>query len=79
MKAVTGTLRFDGNSDAIVLENASLGDETMTVKVEDDQIIGVDVNPEHDRAFALEVTAINEDDIQLQVSPSLNIQVNLDV
>ena len=45
---IGGSLIFDGTEDAIRLENAHLGNETLSVFVDDDQIIGVTLNPDNE-------------------------------
>jgi hypothetical protein len=79
LKAVSGALVFDGNTDTIELQNASLGDETMTIKVDEDQIIGVDVNPDNGHAFTLSMNSSAADNMRFEVSPLIDIRVALNL
>jgi hypothetical protein len=79
LKAVSGALVFDGNTDTIELQNASLGDEAMTIKVEETQIIGVDVNPDNGRAFTLSMNSSAADNMRFEVSPLIDIRVALNL
>lgn len=79
LKAVSGALVFDGNTDTIELQNASLGDETMTIKVDEEQIIGVDVNPDNGRAFTLRMNSSAADNMRFEVSPLIDIRVALNL
>jgi hypothetical protein len=76
-KAISGRLRLDGNAETIELLDATLGDETMTIKVAGDQIIGVDLNPEDGRAVSLSVSGSEGGDLQLQLTPVLDVRVAL--
>ena len=77
IKAVEGQLRFDGNADTLALQNATLGDETMTIRVNGDQIIGVDLNPEDGRAVSLTISSAEGDNIKFQLAPLLDVHVAL--
>jgi hypothetical protein len=77
LKAVAGRLRFDGNADTIELQDATLGDETMTIKVKDDQIIGVDLNPEDGRAVSLMMSSAEGGNVKFQLTPALDVRVAL--
>lgn len=79
LKAVSGALVFDGNTDTIELRNASLGDETMTIKVDEDQIIAVDVNPDNGRAFTLSMNSSAADNMRFEISPLIDIRVALNL
>jgi hypothetical protein len=76
-KAVAGSLKFDVNEDTIELKDATLGDETMSIIVGDHQVVGVDLNPESGRSFSMLVSSENENNLSLQVSPTLDVRVAL--
>jgi hypothetical protein len=79
LKAITGHLRFDFKYDILDVEGASLGDETMSVSVEDDQIIGVDLNADHERQINLRLTGSDGGGLEFQVTPLLNLHIALNI
>jgi len=79
LQAITGQLRFDAEQDLLYIDEASLGDETMSVKVEDDQIIGVDLNADTERRINLRLAGGDNGGLSFQVSPLLNLQVALNL
>ena len=67
-----------GSDDTVSVTNAGLGDSTTTVSYDGQQIIGLDLNPNHGRRFDLSVTSL-EDIVELAVDPALVLQVALDL
>lgn len=77
IKAIGGGLVFDGDTDTLSLNDVTLGDETLTVHVEDDPIIGVDLNPDDGRVLNLSLSSAGDDDLRIQMSPLLDVRVAL--
>ena len=75
LPAFHGSLAFDGAQDTVFLSDAGIGDRTTDVNVDGNRIIGVDVNPLDGRRFDMVLTAPSEGDIQVTVSPVLDVQV----
>jgi hypothetical protein len=71
---ITGGIDFQGSENVIVLSNAGLGDATMTVTVNGDQIFGVDVNPDDGRTFGLRLAAQPNEHVRLELTPKLAVQ-----
>ena len=77
VKALGGHMVYDGTTDALSLNNLTLGDETLAVSVEEDQIIGVDLNANDQRTVSASLSAAGDDDLEIQVMPLLDLQVAL--
>lgn len=67
---------YDGANDVITLENLGLGDSTTTFAVDDQQVVGVDVNATHSRRFDMTVRAV-EGGVELGVSPAFDLAIEL--
>jgi opacity protein-like surface antigen len=75
---LNGSLKFDGNEDALSFKGIGLGDVSTTVKFEGDTVMKLDVNPEDDRRFDLNVVAGAEgEDATITFSPTLDLRVLL--
>ena len=77
MQALSGSLRFDVNEQTVELQEVTLGDETMTIHVEDAPIIAVDLNPENDRELNVQLSGSDDGHLALQISPLLDVSVAL--
>jgi hypothetical protein len=71
-------LTSGSDDDTIALTNAGLGDSTTTVTYDGQQIIGLDLNPNHGRRLDISLTSL-EDMLELAVDPALVLQVALDM
>jgi len=67
---------YDGANDVITLENLGLGDSTTTFAVDDQQVVGVDVNATHNRRFDMTVRAV-EGGVEVGVSPAFDLAIEL--
>ena len=72
---VTGTIAYTATDDAFVLTNLGLGDRTMNIKVDDDTIVSIDVNPEQDRRLDFTFDAPAEHDLGLAFSTDFEAHV----
>jgi hypothetical protein len=72
---VSGTIAYAASDDAYRLTEMGLGGETMTVMVDDGQIVGVDVNPDNGRTMDLVFAAPGEHDIGFTFSPDFETRV----
>ena len=75
--AIGGSLLYDGSEDAIRLDNAHLGNETLTVLVDNDQIIGVTLNPDNEGVVSASIIHSGPENFEASVTPSLDISVAL--
>jgi len=72
---LNASLTFDGNTDAITIENVGLGDVTSTVMHDGDEILALDVNPDDDRRFDVTVESTGDSSGTLAFSPTLDVSL----
>ena len=77
MEAISGGLIFDANEHTVELKEMTLGNDSMRVQVEDAPIIEVNLNPEDNRKVSILITANENGNFSLQVSPLLDMSVAL--
>ena len=77
MAALSGSLIFNANDHTLSFRDMTLGNDSMSVMVEDDPIIEVNLNAENDRKVSMVLAAAGNGDLSLQVSPVLDLSVAL--
>jgi hypothetical protein len=77
MDALSGSLSFDMNGHTLSFHDMTLGNDSMSIIVEDTPIIEVNLNAENDRKVSMVLTAAENGDLSLQVSPVLDLSVAL--
>jgi hypothetical protein len=71
----SGLLEYAGADDTLRLNGLALGAETLTIDVNGDTLIGLDVNPDNGRQFDLTLNGLPDDGFQAQVSPVLDVRL----
>ncbi len=74
---INGSLTFDGSTDVLRFVGLGLGDVSTTVHHDGDLIFKLDVNPDHDRRFDLQVQSSTEGSPVLTFSPTLDVRAEL--
>jgi hypothetical protein len=77
LPGLSGGLSFVAADDVITLNNLGAGDETMHISVNDDRIIGVDLNSASDRRLGVMVSGQPNDNLRLQLASALDLSVML--
>ncbi len=72
---VTAVIDYNSADDAFAMTNLGLGDETMTVRVDGDTIVSVDVNPDNGRRLDFTFNAPGEKDLGFAFSENFGAQV----
>ena len=75
LPGVTGVIDYTSSDDAFVLTNLGLGDETMTISVDDATIVRVDVNPDNGRRLDFTFDSPDGTDLGLAFSQDFAAQV----
>jgi hypothetical protein len=74
---LNGGLTFDGNTDILKFAGLGLGDTSTTVHHGDNLLLQLDVNPDQDRRFDLQVQSNGELAPTVTFSPTLDVRLLL--
>jgi hypothetical protein len=74
---LNGGLTFDGNTDILKFTGLGLGDTSTTVRHEDNLLLQLDVNPDQNRRFDLQVQSNGDLAPTLTFSPTLDVRLLL--
>jgi len=72
---IHGELSYTLATDEFRFAGLNLGGATTTVRVDDDRIIGFDLNPDDGRSLGLTVRETKSGDMELALSPSLDARI----
>lgn len=76
LAGLSGTVSYSADSDVLSFTDLGFGDTTSTVKLDEETLLGLDLNALSGRRVNLEVSP-SEDGAEIRISPSFDLKIEL--